>query len=463
MFDRHLRAVLPGHAVPGPLYPALTEHLDTAPMRDVEQLARFVAEESAGAGGFPQWCERALSALDGDSTGAVVRELRDQLCGQQRPLALAVAMFEHSPSAVVYEAERTLVSTVELTVDGEHALVSPDFGARLDGIGAQELDGAVTFQDRTRGRKIRAYFWTHFPGLRAGFQRWIVEHPDLLDRPGLDPGVFAERFATEVLRTRGPDALAEVVERWAATARGPLELAVLTLTHGLNHPEHSPVLRRRCWTWARDPGCPAALATMLVAICTEVIAPDRLDQAVVRLHHLARHPLEAVSAAAQRGLRRLLTERSSAPRMLLGRLVGSPRPGHRPRIERDQDRLLFLTCVRPEIIRPHLARAATSDLLTTCWTAVLRDADRAVLDEPLRYWLDDQARSDADDTTATELLVTAAVRSGRPEVLLGITYDWVAGPAEREAAVRRRSVARELTDLLSAARRRTTLHRGAHP
>ncbi|MFD7921880.1 hypothetical protein ACFV3R_21955 [Streptomyces sp. NPDC059740] len=475
---RHLRL----HGVPPEQYlrqdKTVAGFLTVArPMREIAEFADLVrrAREAGQPGDeFGQWCEAAGRARnDGRrEAAALVATLRE---APQRALLITVAMLHGAHADVVHLAAEKLLSTVGSPSEDDSPLLYRDLAERLHEIAATATrSGQVRFERLDFDAAVRAHFWDHMPDLRPHLGTWVASVVELNDphvvavvRDGL-----VERVAGEYLRTGRADGLGALVERWStsASSRPRLEAAVHALTCGLADPVHARDFREQMYQWCASRPLKGELAQVLVRVCADVLATSHPDQALVRLHHLARR---------ERGTTRA--------RQALCDLVGRSRRLHRvllDRLARSDFSLanlgIFLQASDPErlMLRAGPSHAlvdeqGTQHSLTTCWHAVLTELPPPQWQAHARRWFHwAAADTGPHGVLLLDLLVSAAQRCTEKRGKVFALLYACARDAERTA---RGDVARaaETTGLLlhkisaaqdiARAAPPTTSHRGTRP
>ncbi|WAL68160.1 hypothetical protein ORV05_10450 [Amycolatopsis cynarae] len=296
----------------------LVAHL-AAPMRDIAELARMVvqARDRGTPGGVRAWLDEAVSAVD--RGGEVSDQMRKYSSGRMRAVLLAAAMCEGASADAVFFASDHLLrllkvgeSASRLEQDGHHA--------NLDVLGVElGEDDAARFGRYAYDRAVRSHFWDNYPDLRERFRDWadeIVRLPQLMPR---DRKRIVERFVEQSFRAGTPDPVVTLVTGWVRPKQNEpkylVELGVQALLTGLRDERHGWRFRRLVYDWSCDEALPADLGQLVVEVCTEVIAPDFPDQALVRLHHRARRE----DGSGRPSARRALWQLTGRDRMLLRR------------------------------------------------------------------------------------------------------------------------------------------------
>ncbi|MER7966997.1 hypothetical protein [Streptomyces ardesiacus] len=392
VFRRHLRL----HGVPPEQYLRpddtvtgfLTAH---RPMREIAEFADLVrrAREAGRPGdGFRQWCEAAGRARnDGRrEAAALVAERRE---APQRALLIAVSLLHGAHADVIHRAAEQLLSVLGPPSEGVSPLQQRDLAERLLEISATTgPNGHVRFEKLDFDSAVRAHFWDHMPDLRPHLGTWAAKVVELND-PHLVTVVrdgLVERVAGEYLRTGRADGLGALVERWCTgtPSRSRLEAAVHALTRGLADPVHARDFREQIYQWCAIRRLEGELAQVLVRVCADVLATSHPDQALVRLHHLARR--EHGTTRARQALCDLVARSRRLHRILLDRLARSDlSPAHLR---------IFLQTSDPELLtlRPGASHALIDEQnaqrsLTACWHAVLTELPPWQWQDGARRWL----------------------------------------------------------------------------
>ncbi|MFE1296712.1 hypothetical protein ACFW6K_34960 [Streptomyces sp. NPDC058733] len=262
------------------------------PLQQVVRLAWLVRTEAAAGRSprFADWCRAAVEVLTRRPED-VARHVVGLKGGRPRALLLATAMLHGARSDAVYEACEALLATVEHPADERPLLDREDLSARFTEIKAtHDRQGRVTFAETDYDIAIRTHFWNHMPGLRAQLATWVGRAVALDSLAPTDRALLAERFTEQTLRTSGPHHLLGLVRKWADhTDPRVRPAAAHALAYGSLHPEHGRAFRRELLMWGTS-SLSAARAEVLTAACSGEFASRFPEQAMVRLHHVARHP-----------------------------------------------------------------------------------------------------------------------------------------------------------------------------
>ncbi|WP_283133110.1 hypothetical protein [Rhizohabitans arisaemae] len=436
VLQQHLRAAGIPYAETSAPASIVARHLGmNQPMRKIARFAELVvaARESAGnTRGFAEWCATARDALTEqiDITG----HMRRLTTAPQRGLLLTVAMLHGAHSDVVHQAAGQLLRIHEYAED-KFPLEQDDLEVRLKDVEA-ELDesGIVRFTKLGYDAAVRSHFWRKVPQLRTDFTEWVG---DVIAVPNLDQEDgerLIRRFTELCLHERYLSTLTDLVPKWTGEARNDqrLRAAAQVLKVGLHHEVHGRFFRRELYNWSKDKRIPGALAQLIVEMCTQVIALRHPDQALVRLHHLARR--ERGTTRARDALAQLIGPNLQFHHRLLARF-------HHTFSQRtqnlDADTDLFLAISDPVQLseagkRDHALSAddVVRDQLTCGWSVVFQRRDHQTWARPAERWL--RAALSADEWHRDRLLdvmVTAAVRTTKAPAFLYQTarsLPWVA-------------------------------------
>ncbi|MEV0261355.1 ABC transporter substrate-binding protein [Streptomyces sp. NPDC050617] len=413
----------------------LQEYLLHEPMREIARLADRIRMERDDShekdDAFPQWCARALGAVT-DRTPEVA-DFIAKAEGRQRALALSLAMLHGRRPDAVFRATESLLKAISHPTDERPRLEHLDLTAQFKGIGAEtQPDGMVRFRIPAYAQAIRTHFWTYFPDVRTNFRNWVRDC--VLDPAFGAPerAVMVPHFAEQGLRTDRPPDLLALAERW--THGGAVRLmpdTVQLLAVGLRHERHGRAFRRQIYDWSLDPHLTALRRRVLVVVCSKVMSETHPDQALVRLHHLARRERPAKENPALDALLALAAGDGRLFRLLLDRLE----PGRWPR-----DAVVFYALAdHASRTRALYSTVAVRERLMTGWAAVFRHRSREEWSAPARGWL---AAAGAlvggrGEQLLDVLARAAAGRPGTPGRLHVLFRDWAYPSPERAALVSR--------------------------
>ncbi|WP_152648496.1 ATP-binding protein [Streptacidiphilus anmyonensis] len=327
--------------------PALAEFLHAnRPLHEVAAVAQLIVQASErddGQGDFADWCAAAVDAAAdrSDEVAQLVHRLRD---GSQRALLLVTAMLHEAHGDAVDRGTTALLTVLSHPQDQSPLLERTDLFQRLDEVGARTAaDGRVRFERLGFDKAVREHFWRYLQGVRPALSVWVADEigaPELTDA---DRDALVKRFADQCLSTGDRELLCELVPAWTTSPDGrQLRAAAQVLEHGLKSREHGRSFRRRIYHWSLE-SQNVGLTAVLVGVCAEVMAIRHPDQALVRLHHLARRQHRGTSA--QEALLRLASGDRWLHRLLLRRIAAAPldRPWR-------ADTELFLALADPSVL-----------------------------------------------------------------------------------------------------------------
>jgi len=410
-----------------PSLPALSDFLASRrPMRDIAELAdRIVRARKAAPPekGFAHWCARALADLSGRRT-QVAKRLAELGTGPQRALLLSTAMLHEAHSDVVHHGAESLLLIVGSPKDGRPLLEHEDLARRFKEISAgRDVDGRVRFEDFDYDAAVRDHFWDHRPDLRGHLRTWVGRTVGFAD-PAFsleDRDRLVVHLSEQYLRTGRPEELASLAEDWTAPSATAhhLRAAAQVLKDGLNDEEHGRLFRKKVYVWSKSGQVSDGLIHVLVDVCVEVIAVHHPDEAVVRLHHLARR--EPRTDRACEALLLLTKADHRLLRLMLFRLARDLGRNTHP-----VDPHLFLRIADPLPLttsgrRPRalLAEAAVREWLATAWTAVFERRPRQAWEPYTRRWLHAACADEEHSDPLLDVLVAGARERGD---LLGALY-----------------------------------------
>ncbi|MFJ9630581.1 ABC transporter substrate-binding protein [Streptomyces sp. NPDC101175] len=347
----------------------LLSYLTQIPMREVAGLAdriRRCRDVSPADRGFPHWLAESLDDQH-DQSARVAADLATRQDGRHRALLLSLALFHGTRPETVLQGANTLLRTLSHPPDPTPRLDRADLHAELSDIGAETgADGLVRFRISGYDQAVRDHFWTFLPDIRRQLRDWFDESltdPSLL-RSGRKEAVT--RFAAQSLRTARPEDLSWLAHRWTSN-KAPARLnldAVQLLAYGLDDERYGRFFRQQIYDWSTSTETSHGLSRVLVPVCSTTMARSHPDQALVRLHHLARRTNGVVKPDAHRALLELAGSDHRLYRRMLDRLAAGIAQGHW-----DEDRALFLELADPVRL---VGYRGVRESLTTCWNGVLR-------------------------------------------------------------------------------------------
>ncbi|MDF3141983.1 MULTISPECIES: hypothetical protein [unclassified Streptomyces] len=405
---------------PRPAPPALREYLGIhPPMRELARLADLILEARKALrpdSTFTDWCDLAITAQTAraEEVDSFVPGLRK---GPQRALLLTVAMLHGAPADIVHRATALLQELLGIPQDDRPLLEHKGLTERLHKVGATRDDTTcVHFEKLRYDHAVRRHFWLNMPDLRDPLRQWVDQVLELPQLPDIDHRRLVVRFAELCLAT-DQDELFRTASAWAGK-RGSratvtyLRAAAELLRWGVENEETSQLFRTTIYSWSKN-SITAGLRHVLIAVCAGVMSVHYPEQAVVRLHHLARR--EPPREPRARGvLLEFVAQDLRLQLYLLYRLfLFSPtNPRHK-----EFDARLFLDLVAVPTWPAHsfLRNPVTRDWLAGCWTAVFRHTDSVIWPPCVKQWI--RAANSSDDPAlvhhALSVLVDAAAGSYR--------------------------------------------------
>ncbi len=451
VFHRHLARHDVDH--PLPARPELCEVLERSPMKDITHLAwlvREARERATTTTTFDAWLDEAIAAHRRRADEAAAQIARQS--GRGRGLMLAASLLERFPADEVFEAHRLLLRILGYPAPEAHELDEPDLRTSLDEIDVEVgPDRRVQFRKLNYAEAVLRHFWANFPGQRDRFRMWVVECGRRMRCPAGQADDFVGRFVDACLEANRSTDVIRALEAW--TRDEPLSLAQSALEKGLTDPRGAWRFRRRCYEWSVDYGMRASLAQIVIAASVEVIAPTHPQQAIVRLHHLARNRDDDVAATARAALVGLAEDRRVL-RVLLSRLVDR----ERRRLEYPRDRSLFLTAAHPGRLlgeagggRPLLAESGVRCDVVRGWRLVFRHGGKAEYGAFVQRWLDTHVAHRQDELL--HVLVEACnAEFATSAALSSLAGVWLRNSDDEAGAAQRRDTARKLFCAIDHAR-----------
>ncbi|OPF78601.1 hypothetical protein VT50_0218680 [Streptomyces antioxidans] len=417
---RHLRQDGLQHADRAHSAPAVSDFLSTPrPMREIAEFASLIvrAQAAAPAGeSFIDWCEIARAAM-ADRGPQVAKHVATMTGGPQRALLLTTAMLHGAHADAVHSATTLLLRAVDHPKDDRPLLEHADLAMRLEEVSAGLTQhGAVRFKELEYDTAVRAHFWDHRPDLREHLGTWVGRTVELTD-PVLSPDDrrhVVQHLSDQYLRTGRCEELATLAEQWTAvpTTARRLRSATQALERGLLDERHGRSFRDKIYDWSRNSRLGEPLAQVLVEVCAEVIAVQHPDQALVRLHHVARR--ERRTTRARDALCRLMQEDHRLRRRMLHRLVNRPTSW-------SADIDLFLQTSDPAALthlggRAHslLGETVVRDQLIAGWGTVFGQLPLSTWEKHVRHWLHTACSDEHHTDPLLDILVSGA--AGRGEV-----------------------------------------------
>lgn len=392
--------------------PATTFLDSTRSMDDIRQFVGDILDakdQADGAGGLADWIKAAEQPVSPRET-RVRQALLTLPSAAERALLLTVAMLHGAHADVIDNAATKLLA--RLPDESDAGLTRSPLGERLRKIEA-EADTArhVRFVRSGYEASVRSYFWRHFPELHDPLADWVGETLIEADLTDNDRTELARGFASQCLDGRYRLRWKGLVERLTAQRASPSrELAAASILQvGLGDDANGRTFRHQVYDWSRAGDASGSLVTVLVAACRQM-AETHPDEALVRLHHLARrHPgrddVRATLADAARGSLRTL-------RLLLSRFAG----GRSNRI-RVADAGIFLGIADPAFLtasatpgKPPIAHGFIAGQLAADWTLTFTVLPAEKWAARAHDWL---SRA-ADDVAGRHALVNVLIDGARP-------------------------------------------------
>lgn len=287
-------------------------------------------------------------------------------------------------------------------------------------MGASRNDkGHVHFDKLRYDHAVRHFFWRNMPDLRRPLRDWVEQVLALPQFPEEGQKDLVVRLAELCALTEDADRLAEPARDWALRYSDPARLraAAEWLGWGVHNDDErtSRHFRHAIYDWAIRPVEPD-LRQVLIEVCLDFIAATHPEQAVVRLHHLARRePFEEAGGknAARHVLLRLVQVDMRLWLHLLYRLAFWAPPRHEKR-QRTIDAWLFLGLLtmpaRQDIF---LQLPATRLWLSMCWADVLWGFSSRSWLPHLQRWITTTDAADDPELVhlALDVLVDAAAEN----------------------------------------------------
>ncbi|WP_030725876.1 hypothetical protein [Streptomyces sp. NRRL F-2890] len=416
-------------------YPPLTAWLNEAPARALAELATLIlsARHETPAESFTTWCDHALSALRPWTRDVTSRITRHRLAWQ-RAMLLSAAMLTGAPGEAVLTSTRILLGVMRQP-DGEDipVLERDDLSQMLTSIDAEtDGEGRVHFPRLAYDQAVRRHFWTNRPALRHGFREWADRLCKEVPLAPDERAAFVARFAEQCLRTGRPQDLEELASSWTEPGQ-PSELmagAANALERGLRSEPYALRFRGTLYNWAKQSHLGDSRRTVIAKVCADVLAPSRPNEALVRLHHLARREDVAGKRVAFETLRGQVDGDSGQRRRLLRRLARASAE------YRDADLRLFLDFSDPYVIGSDDGLIGRADVrldLRTCWRTVLLDEPRELWLGPLHQWLGACAAGHRPELLLDLLVRAVSDRQDSIEELYTVARAWsCASVEERE-------------------------------
>ncbi|MFE2721922.1 hypothetical protein [Kitasatospora sp. NPDC059327] len=420
---------------------ALGELLERSAMRDVQRLAELMEQARSTGGDLALWARRAAQALRDRS-----REVADQVAGlaegRQRALLLVAAMLNGAPADVVFHQAERLLAKLKHPPEDKPRLDRTDLTERLDDLRvAVDRDGRIQFDALAYDAAVRAHFWTYYPDLRPAFGQWVGETVRSGRLGPQDRRLLVARFAEQSLRVGRTRPLFELAEFWAAETR-LLPEAIEVLACGLADERFGPAFRARVYDWATTARLDPNLVRVLARICLDVMAPTHPDQALVRLHHLARGAAEGGPPDAREALFVLVRRDRRLHAKLMARLWDAMETR---RVD-SADVGIFLGLMDPLSWAPDRS-------VVRGWRAVLAVAPSGRWEPVVGRWLSTALTAPAarGERLMRVLVEAAEDRADLLSRLYLVGYDWAATGGDSSQRPGRDDVARRFWQLIDRA------------
>jgi hypothetical protein len=329
----------------------------------------------------------------------------------QRALLVATAMLHGAHADIINRAANELLTGLDEAVDA--ALRASPLSDRLTEIGATADPARHLHFDRPGYEfAVRAFFWRHFPELRDAMASWVrvvIDSADLSDSERAD---LATAFTEQCLERRYQHFWTGLVKYLTAAPTGQrgTATAAAVLRRGLRDEITATTFRQQMYDWSKAADLSIGLASTLVKACSDM-ADSYPEQAVVRLHHVARRYPGHDDARAT-----LAVLASSDPWLLryyLGRL-GRTRSAKARQADADlfldiSDARLFTTrWPDSKLIAQHQIRG----LVTAAWALALAQLDCQDWALAATGWLRCAAEDGANRSALLDVLVDGARQRG---------------------------------------------------
>ena len=410
---------------------ALGELLERSSMGELQRLSELVLEARSQGGAFDAWAVQAVAALL-ERDKEVAQHIAALTDGRQRALLFTAAMLDEAPADVVFRLSDRLLTKLGHPEDERPWLDRTDLTERLEKVRVKVSRRRIRFDALAYGRAVRSHFWLYYPDLRPVFGAWVAEA--VRETPGLGQAERRElvsRFTEQALRAGDVPVLTDLVESWAQETR-LLPEAMAVLDQGLRDEQWGASFRMKIYHWSTDVRLQPNLVRGLARICADVMAPHHPDQALVRLHQLARRE----SGGVQPYARESLLELARRDRQLYERLLGRVCEGMERRPPWLPDAGIFLQLAAPPL--PGVRR----EEVVRGWRGVFRVAPAQVWASGIEAWLSAARQEQDGGERLLGILVDAA--DGGVDVLSRyylLAYDWATEPDDAPGPVSRADVA----------------------
>jgi hypothetical protein len=259
-------------------------------MADIRQFVDDILsakDQSEETGNLEEWihaAEQPTSPREASISGSLAG-----LSLAERVLLFCVAMLHGAHADVIDGAAARLLARMP----GHYGvtLEEPPLGDRLRKVGASiDIRRCVRFTHSGYDTTIRLFFWRHFPELHQTLTSWVGETVGSSELSDEDRAELASGFASQCLDDdRYKFRWVAMVEGLTAESPRPSrELAAAAILRvGLGDRTNSRQFRRQIYDWSTG-RTSEGLATVLVIACQQM-SETHPAEALVRLHHLARH------------------------------------------------------------------------------------------------------------------------------------------------------------------------------
>lgn len=379
--------------------------------RRMEEVSQYVglirrARDEHRDDDFMTWCQTAYQALSGQAKD-VAAQVIELPSGPQRALLLAVAMLHEAHADVIHRASIDLLKVVAHPRPDSPLLEDAALDQRLKEISATaDPSGRIRFNKLGYDAAVRSYFWAHMPQLREPLQDWVMQTADSPDLSSLDRINLVERFTEQCLTDRYRPALVSLVGQWTAHPATPYKMkaAALILHRGLRDEKQGRSFRRQIYEWSRRDDLSDRLAEVIIVACRDEMMAKHPDEALVRLHHVARRERGTL---ARETLVQLVSAAPRLRRQILTRLTDSP-----GKWRRDVD--LFLELADPKALtelgrRDHalVAEDTVRRQLVTGWSLAFAHRPYEAWASSTRRWLHVAAADEQHRRTLVDVLIRA--------------------------------------------------------
>lgn len=381
------------------------------------QLIIEAKERAIGKDDFLEWCAIAYQALTG--SGIEVQDLiSKQTSGTSRALLLTTAMLHGAHADIVDQAAGVLLRKVGHSLDDSSLLERPALDLRLHDIQAErDSTGNVHFKILGFDSAVRSYFWTHIPDLRKPLRDWleVVLETDSIKQTERDN--LIKNFAALCLTDRYSSILTDLAEKYTGqdTKDTQIAAAALILQCGLRTDNCGRTFRRKIYDWSTSQNISDRREAVIVAACRQEIATTHPDEALVRLHHVARRKK---GGEAHQALVALASIDRRSLRQMLGRLTDPESDARRW----DADPAIFLDIADPVVLtdpgernRPLMAERAAIGQLVVGWRLVFTNLAYEIWLPCVRRWLERAAVDERHRHSLLDVLVGGGANS--PDVL----------------------------------------------